>query len=154
MTDQLEAHWAAATALGDPDCLNCLRRKLKAISVAVFINGEDGWCLSDYQGEKPSGDAEIDFFCMLEQRVPEVIAAHPDGLVIVTQEQMDQTLNQAKELFCGYSIVAAPVNRGSFTGVRLALRDALDPFTEQDLETVRCFGLCDEGGEKATLDKL
>lgn len=126
----------------DPNCLDCLRKKLSAIGVAVFTRKDNDWVVADFQGERPHADAEIDFYCMLQQGVPETIAAYPSGVLLADESTITSVMGSASSLFVNRSVVAAPVASGSFSGIRLAWRDASNPFSQADLQTIQCFGIC------------
>ena len=129
----------------DPDCLRCMRKKLRATGIAVFFQSEEGWRLSSYQGERPSEAAEIEAYSLLAKGVPEAVARAEKGLVLVGDEAILAALPGAQGLFSGQSIVAAQVRIDNFSGVRIAWRDCVEPFDALDLATIQCVGNCPPG---------
>lgn len=129
-------------ALQDPDCLLCLRRKLRAISVMVFFKEEGGWRIGAYQGEKPQEDADIDSYCLLNSPLPEEIFKRQEGLVLNSEKQLAQISSRLAGFLEGHCVLGAPVRCQSVEGVRLAWRDAAEPFSAADLELIRCSGNC------------
>ncbi len=143
MSDTLNSQ--PADALGEPDCLRCMRKKLEAIGVVVFFREGDAWRLGNYQAEKPSDAAEVDFYCMLRDSVPEIITSYPSGLILSEPRSVEQVFGSVGRLFDNHSVLAAAVSKGEFSGVRLAWRDSAQPFSREDLRIIQCFGLCPEG---------
>lgn len=115
--------------------------------MVVFFRSEDGWRLASYQGDKPQSDAEIEFYCMLREGVPEVVEAYEEGLLLTDNRAIETTLPGVKGLLAGTSVIAARVSIGSFYGVRIAWRDSSDPFTEEELAIIQCVGNCPQGCE-------
>lgn len=133
--------------LCDPDCMSCLREKLRALCVIVFFRIEDGWRIGGFQGDRPLRDAEVHAYALLTEGVPELVASHEEGFILSNKQSISDVFGSVGNLFDGCSVLAAPVRRGRSRGVRLAWRDAKDPFTEVELETIRCFGECPHGCE-------
>lgn len=129
----------------DPDCLRCLRRKLRAVGVAVFFRSPEGWRIGNYQGDKPSAAAEVEFECLLRARVPDVVAAHSRGLILCGEEELQAKFGSVSKLFRSCSVIAAHVQGGESSGVRLAWRDDSEPYEEEDLATIKCSGECPDG---------
>ena len=131
--------------LRDPDCLKCMRKKLDAVSVGVFFRDQGSWRLAAYQSEKPQEDAEVEFYCMLSSGVPEIVSAYPSGLILSDGQSIEQVFGPIKNLLAGRSVIAAPVSKGDSAGVRIAWRDAANPFSREDLRIIQCFGDCPDG---------
>ncbi len=140
MTENIRGN--VADLLAEPDCLKCMRKKLNATSVVVFFCDAGTWRVSSYQSEKPASDAEIDFYCLLNAGIPQVISSHPEGLILPDDRALAQVFGQSANLLSGNAVIAAPVTGNSMAGVRLAWRDNSSPFTEDDLVTVHCVGDC------------
>ena len=139
---------ASGTApLTDPDCIRCLRKKLRATGVAVFFKKEFGWILDNFEGDKPGEAAEAEFQYMLKAGIPDTLLKQENGLILPDQEAIAAVLPQISGLFEGSCLIATPVRRGPSLGVRLAWRDSLDPFTTADLKTIECLGECPENCE-------
>ena len=138
-------HDGQCEVIDDPDCLRCMRKKLEATGVAVFFREGSSWRLGNYQAEKPNEAAEVDFICMLQQGIPEIIASYASGLILPDSRSAEQVFGPTGQLFETNSIIAAPVTKGNSNGVRLAWRDAAKPFSREDLRIIQCFGLCPEG---------
>lgn len=135
---------ASLTALQDPDCILCLRKKLRAISVVVFFKEGDSWRIGGYQSDKPREDAEIDFYCLLNSNIPEEILDHKDGLILSEIEEISDLFESFASMFQRCSLIGAPVSCGEVFGARLAWRDSSEPFSESDLSLIRCSGKCPE----------
>ena len=128
--------------LTDPQCLRCLRMKLRATCVAVFLREESGWRLAGYESDKPADAAEVEFYSILKANLPEQLWAATDGILINEAHSMRAHVGALKELFKGQALIAAPVHPQGASGVRLAWRDASDPFGVEELESLRCFQEC------------
>ena len=130
--------------LQDPDCLSCLRQKLRAISVVVFFKEKKEWRVGAYQADKPQEDAEIDFYCMLKAHVPENVFNEKNGLLLNDVAAIGTRFGALGDFLKGNCLIGAPVRCGPVVGARLAWRDASDPFSAADLELIRCSGKCPE----------
>jgi hypothetical protein len=128
----------------DPDCLKCLRSKLKADGVVVFFAPDaqqQEWRIGNFQGLRPRSAAEVDFEIMLANRVPEIVTSNPEGVLVCDDLTLESLFPAMAYLWKGKSLVAARVTR--LRGVRLAWRDdETEPFTADDLKTLECFGQC------------
>ena len=128
----------------NPDCLNCMRTKLKASCIVVFVKTEEGWQLGSFQGEIPEDAAEALFYGMLRSSVPQVLANYPSGLLLKTDREIDEFCPQLHILF-GKSVLAATVMLGEFKGIRLAWRDQSESFSFDELAEIQCTGNCPPG---------
>jgi hypothetical protein len=129
----------------DPDCLKCMRKKLRATALAVFFRDGAGWRIGSFQGDKPASSAEVEFYAMLQSGVPEIIYASADGLFINDDRALREHFPSLIPLLSGSSVIAAVVKRQQLEGVRIAWRDNSDPFEAKDLDTIRCDGNCPDG---------
>ena len=129
----------------DPDCLKCLRKKLQALCLVVFYRDADGWRLGGYQGDRPSAEAEVDFVYMLKEGLPELVAAHPGGLVLNDDMSIGDHIGKFRALLGGKAVIASAVNFPGLPGLRLAWRDQSEPFTTAELQALQCEGNCPEG---------
>ncbi len=132
---------------GDPDCLKCLRQKLRALCVVVFFRKQDSWVLDNFQGDKPAEAAEAEFQYMLKLGIPETALKLGKVAVLNGAKEIADTFPGVQSLFEGFSLITATVQRGESLGVRLAWREQEDPFTEEDSKTIECFGDCPKGCE-------
>lgn len=142
---QASANQADKSLFGDPDCVRCMRKKLRATGVVVFFKTGHDWHLGNFEGDKPSAAAQTDFECMLRFGVPQSLEPFEGGIVIPDDQTLSGTLGKAASLLEGCCVIAAPVHRGHSVGVRLAWRDQTDPFTAQELDIIHCEGLCPTG---------
>lgn len=133
------------TLCEDPDCIRCLRQSLRATQIVVFFRENEHWRIGSFQGDRPSPDAEVDFFSMLRGGVPETVEAQGDAFILSDDKSIENMFGSVNDLLCGNSVIAAPVRLGNLTGVRLAWRDDSDPFSEEDLALIKCLGKCPEG---------
>ena len=132
----------SAAECSDPQCIRCLRMKLRATCVAVFLKSESEWRLAGYESDKPSDAAEVEFGAILRANLPEQLWAETDGILINDPHSMRARVDVLKELFKEQVLIAAPVHPPGMNGVRLALRDASDPFGVDELEMLRCYQNC------------
>lgn len=135
----------------DPDCLRCMRQKLKALGLVVFFreaDAADAWRIGNFQGDKPQEAAQAEFEYMLKCGVPEIIAKR-GSFILTNAQDIKVTFPKLKEFFKGCSLIAAHVKGGESSGVRLAWRENSEPFSEKDLEIIRCSGNCPSGCEPA-----
>ncbi len=128
----------------NPDCLTCMRTKLRATCVVVFVQEGSNWELGSYQGELPQDAAEAEFYGMLVAKVPHILMAKPDGVLLRTDREITDMF-QNYGIFIGKSLVAAQFKLGKYEGVRLAWRDQTDPFSKDDLYAIQCQGKCPTG---------
>ena len=142
---QAPTHHSETSLFGDPDCLRCMRRKLRATGVVVFFRRGDEWLLGNFEGDKPQDAAETDFECMLQFGVPQALEVHQNGIVLADDRAIQSVLGKAASLLLGNCVIAAPVHRGGSVGLRLAWRDQSDPFSGEELRIVQCEGLCPSG---------
>ena len=143
MVGTVSAIMAAECSIIKPDCVKCLRKMLRADSIAVFFREGSSWKLGSFQGEKPSADAEVEFDYMIMRGLPEELSAFDKGLLLTSDEDIKNRLPIFANLFLGHSFLSCPIHYNDIEGVRIALRcDQDDAFTEQDLETLRCFKDC------------
>ncbi len=131
-----------ALLLQDPNCITCLRKKLRAISVVVFFQEYNNWRIGGYQSDKPLEDAEIDFYCMLKSNIPNEIIKHERGLLLSDANLISKLFGNFANLFKDSCLIGAPVRCDKITGARLAWRDNSEPFSESDLQIIRCTGKC------------
>lgn len=129
--------------LKEPNCLRCLRTKLEAIGVVVFVKDQDSWLLNAFQGDVPEDVAEVMFYGMIKLGVPEKIFAQGRDFVLSDNAQIQEMFPQV-ETFRDTSLIAARVAYGEFKGVRVAWREQSRPYSEKDLGTVNCVGECPE----------
>ena len=132
----------SAACLLDPDCVKCLRKKLSAVGVVVFFKDEDDWRIGSFEGEIPWEACQVDFECMLNFGVPDVLANREGGLLITDDDEAHSFFPKLQGLFSGKTVVAAAVAFQDLKGVRLAWRENSSPFNIQDLKTIRCYGQC------------
>lgn len=131
-------------ACNRPDCLNCMRTKLRATCVVVFVKADGIWELGSFQADIPQDAAEAIFYGMLRNKVPQTIADLPSGILLSNSPEISQAFPHLG-ILADKSIVAARVMLGEFQGVRLAWRDQNDAFSPEELLAIRCSGSCPEG---------
>lgn len=129
----------------DPDCIRCLRTKLRAVGAVVFFREQDGWRLDKFQGEKPYEDSEAEFQYLLAAGVPDNVVSLGESIILSDDKQIAAAFPRSGQLLFGHSVIAAQVHHGETSGVRLAWRDIQDPFTQADLEVIECVGSCPPG---------
>ena len=129
-----------------PDCLRCMRKKLRATSIVVFFQNPDkSWRLADFQGDKPMDVVEAEFQYMLKTKMPEIVLQHGKTFFLNGKEAISRIFPKLGNLFEDQSIIAAPVKYETSFGVRIAWRDEQDVFSDEDLKTLECVGKCPEG---------
>lgn len=128
----------------DPDCLRCMRLKLRAESVVIFVRIGDNWEVGSYQSDIPREAAEAEFYALLKEHVPQTLNHYPRGLRLLDNKEILQVFPKAIR-FLGKSIISAPYKLGNYEGYRLAWRDQSDPFSAQELDIIQCQGLCPSG---------
>lgn len=131
----------------DPNCLRCLRLKLKALAVGVFFKEGDNWRLGSFEGDKPSCAAEVEFDSLIKLGVPALVANHPAGLILNDNAAIAAMFPTAQGLFQDQAVIAAPIHFEQLSGIRIAWRSAATPFQKTELETLLCFSQCPPGCE-------
>ena len=127
----------------DPQCIRCLRMKLRATCVAVFLkNDQNVWQTAGFESDKPAEAAEVEFYSILKAGLPEQFWAETDGILINEAHSLRARVGSLKEIFKGCALIAAPVHPQGRSGVRLAWREDTDPFSMEELEILRCFQDC------------
>jgi len=129
-------------AFQTPDCIRCLRRKLNAIGVASFFVKDGAWVLSDYEDALPSADAEFRVCHMLKLDIPQLVADSENGVVLNSAQDILRAVPDLNHLFDGCVIIGARTVFAGLGGVRIAWRESDSPFSEEELETLACFGDC------------
>lgn len=127
-----------------PDCLTCMKLKLNATCVAVFVKDDSSWCLSAYQGDLPQDAAEVEFYGMLKDRVPHVLFEQPEGTILCSDKDITEMFPKV-EILLGRAIIASRFKLGTYEGVRLAWRDQSQPFSRKEKEAIECGGQCPDG---------
>lgn len=128
-----------------PDCIRCLRKKMQTVGAAVFVKVNNEWFLGDFEAETPSEDAEFLFTHLLNIGFPEKLSAASAGMILNDDALIEKTFPGVNKLFAGSALIGTPVSYGAMHGVRVAWREALQPFTNADLEELRCLSKCPEG---------
>ncbi|MDD2941713.1 MAG: hypothetical protein PHC51_01990 [bacterium] len=128
-----------------PDCLRCLKMKLRADSLAVFLLLDSGWILEAFEGNIPEEAAETFFTGLLHAGLPEKLYQHQEGLIVEDESALSQLLDSTSSLLNESSLIASPFRYDEVEGVRLALRDIRDPFSRSELEIISCSSICPPG---------
>ena len=126
-----------------PDCIKCLRRKLDALGIVVFCKLDDfSWHVADFESDTPSEDSEFQFNYMISIGLPSIIDSAEDAFVLNGNSEIQAKFPGINALLSGTSIVAGRVKFNGSVGVRIAWRDASQPFGMSDIEALQCFGQC------------
>lgn len=125
-----------------PDCIRCLRKKLKAVGVVVFFSMDETWYVGDYEADIPSSDAEFQFGYMLKLDIPGIINEAGKGLILNTDEEIQRKFHGIDTLFQGYALLGVKTKYSGLEGIRLAWRPLGEPFTQAELDSLECFGDC------------
>ena len=131
--------------LTDPDCIRCLRKKIGALGVVVFFREGAEWRIGNFESDIPREAAEAQFNFMLRSGVPELVASKGKGLLLIGDRDIESQLPALAAFFAGNSVVGSAVNVAGAGGVRVAWREGANPFSADDLKTLRCFSECPEG---------
>jgi len=131
----------------DPDCIRCLRKKISADGVVVFFRSSSGWRIGNCESDIPLAAAEAHFNFMLRSGLPAIVVAKKGGILLNTLEEVKSELVVLEKFFSDKCVIGAAVKVGQHDGVRIAWREALAPFTSEDLVTLQCFSKCPDNCE-------
>lgn len=129
-------------AFQTPDCIRCLRRKLKAVGVASFFLKDGVWVLSDYEDSLPSADAEFRVCYMLKLNMPQIVADTENGMILNTARDLAKVVPRVNHLFDDCALIGVRTVFAGLGGVRIAWRQNDEPFTQEELDVLACFGDC------------